>query len=87
MKCGCFQNGNAHGFSKGAEMEQARRILDGLNHCLPVNMIDAILDCATCPYDKPCHERENMDSISLPLALVEDVRSLCKELLKNILLQ
>lgn len=68
-------------------MEQARRILDGLNHCLPVNMIDAILDCATCPYDKSCHEREDMGSISLPLALVEDVRSLCKELLKNILVQ
>ena len=62
-------------------MERARRILDGLNHCLPVNMIDTILDCATCPYDKPCHDRDDRDSISLPMALVEDVRDLCKELL------
>ena len=62
-------------------MADARIILDGLNHCLPVNMIDTVLDCASCPYDKPCHERENRDSISLPLALVEDVRELCKDLL------
>lgn len=54
-------------------MPDREKVLDGLRHCLPETGIDAYLECDTCPYFK-CDE-----SVRLPVALVNDMRTLLIE--------
>lgn len=58
-------------------MELARKILDGLAHCVPETQVDAAMSCDTCPYNRDCHG--NVGSILLPIEFVEDIRRFAKE--------
>jgi len=55
-------------------MTDMEKVLNGLAHCLPVSEADGDTSCDTCPYYR-CY-----DSVSLSTELVEDIRSLLKEL-------
>lgn len=63
---------------------RARKVLDGLAHCLPESNADAMMRCETCPYDNDCH-RHNA-AVKLPIEMVEDIRRFAKELLGKTLL-
>ena len=52
------------------------KVIDGLRHCLPETIIDGLQDCNTCPYQRDC---ETDASVSMPIRMIEDVRSLLKE--------
>lgn len=65
-------------------MGDARKILDGLAHCVPETEVDAMMECITCPYNKACH-KENV-SITLPVEMVEDIRAVLKESLGKTLM-
>lgn len=55
----------------------ARKVLDGLAHCVPETEVDGRLVCETCPYDAKCYGRNG--AIWLPVELVEDMRRFAKE--------
>ena len=59
-------------------MELARKILDGLAHCLPESETDRLLSCETCPYVSECNGW-SAGTIRLPLELVEDMRRFVKK--------
>lgn len=56
-------------------------MLDGLAHCMPETHTDAMLGCATCPYNDFCHR--GTGTVSLPVEMVEDMRRLAKQVLGN----
>lgn len=53
-------------------MKKYDKVMDGLRRCMPITKEDAKLTCGTCPY-YGCHEYR---SVSLPIKLIEDMRSL-----------
>ena len=58
--------------------ELAKRIRDGLQHCLPETDAEAAMSCGTCPYCNRCMRdpEHSMAPVSVPLALVADIRRL-----------
>ena len=56
-----------------SERELRERILEGMAACLPVTEKDAEIGCKNCPYG--CCQA---DAVSVPLTMLEDVRTLLK---------
>lgn len=54
-------------------------MLDGLAHCMPETHTDAMLGCVTCPYNDVC--RKGTGTVSLPVEMIEDMRTLAKQVL------
>lgn len=60
--------------------DHARRVLDGLNHCMPEGKAGG--GCGGCPYlAKDCCACEERAMVYLPLAMVEDIRKALKQAL------
>ena len=57
-------------------MNDREKVIDGLRHCLPETIIDGLQDCNTCPYQRDC---ETDATVSLPIRMIEEIRSLLKE--------
>ncbi len=64
------------------EIVRARKIIDGLAHCLPETVTESMMSCETCPYTNDCHK--HYAAVRLPIEMVEDIRRFAKETLGNI---
>lgn len=58
----------------------AKRIYEGLEHCMPSQPENEALDCRGCPY--PCTPE---DGVQLPVKMIEDMRALAKEVMPRVL--